>query len=604
MIRTINWLTLALLSFNYHGTLGAQETAPDAGHRFPATERPAADTLIDGKLTAAASQVDLDRGLLAHWPLRGDVVDMVTGTASGEIQGPVDLRSSDRSAGFFGSGSWLEIPATKAPRLAGGDFSLAAWVRCDEADPRGDGQLTGDLISQYDPRSRRGFQLSLKSAAGVTSNQPNWRHLQFGIDDDRSGAWRDCGRPGEAVFGFALAVHEGALYAGTCEAGQGQAGTVYRYGGEQNWIDCGAPDRSNSVTSLAVYRGQLYAGTGKYRLAGSSLTESENEQLGGRVFRYAGGKQWVLCGELPDTEAIGGLVVFKDRLHASSLYRPAGFFRYEPETQTWSRLPVPQGLDATTQEIADRRVEAMTVFGGYLYASSYDGGHVYRFDSEGWLDCGRLGDNTQTYSFAQYDGRLYVGTWPSGRVYRFEEPNRWSDVGRLGEELEVMGMMVHNGRLFAGTLPLAEVYAFNGTDAWQRLKQLDTTPDVRFRRAWTMAEHDGELFTSTLPSGKIFAYTQGAQVSWGHPLPSRWCHVAATQSDQRLTLYLDGVKVSQSPLLEGEAHNLDTQAPLRIGAGMNGTLNGQLSDVRIYGRALEPREVGALATRPPTAAER
>lgn len=575
MIRTIGWLTLAVVGFGCHGTLCAQGTIP------------------------AAVQVDLDRGLLAHWPLQGDVVNRVAGSAAGKVQGQVDLGSSARSAGFFGSGSWLEIPAAAAPRLAGGDFSLAAWVRCDEADPRAAGLLTGDLISQYDPRSRRGFQLSLKSATGVTSNQPNWRHLQFGIDDDRPGAWRDCGRPGQAVFGFSLAVHEGALYAGTCEAGKEQSGRVYRYGGEQNWIDCGAPDRSNSVTSLAVYRGRLYAGTGKYRLAGSSLVESENEQLGGRVFRYVGAQQWELVGELPDTEAIGGLVVFQDRLHASSLYRPAGFFRYEPDAQSWSRLPVPQGLDATTQAIADRRVEALTVFAGHLYASSYDGGHVYRFDGQAWLDCGRLGDNTQTYSFAQYDGRLYVGTWPSGRVYRFEEPNRWSDVGRLGEELEVMGMMVHNGRLFAGTLPLAEVHAFDGVDAWQRLTQLDTTPDVRFRRAWTMAEHAGELFTSTLPSGKIFAFQQGTQISWGHSLPSRWCHVTATRSDQRLTLYLDGAKVAQSAPLDGAAYNLDSETPLRIGAGMNGTLNGQLSDVRIYGRALDPAEISSLASRSP-----
>jgi hypothetical protein len=41
-----------------------------------------------------------------------------------------------------------------------------------------------------------------------------------------------------------------------------------------------------------------------------------------------------------------------------------------------------------------------------------------------WSDCGQLGNNTQTYSFAVYKGRLYVGTWPSGRVYSFGEINR------------------------------------------------------------------------------------------------------------------------------------------------------------------------------------
>src|SRR5690606_33104255 len=117
--------------------------------------------------------------------------------------------------------------------------------------------------------------------------------------------------------------------------------------------------------------------------------------------------------------------------------------------------------------------------------------------------CGQLGDNTQTYSFAVYYGRLYVGTWPRGRVYRFEGNNDWTDVGRLGDELEVMGMLVHNGRLIAGTLPLAEVYSYEGDTIWRKLTRLDHTPDVTYRRAWTMAEHNGKVYCSTLPSGKI-----------------------------------------------------------------------------------------------------
>jgi hypothetical protein len=67
----------------------------------------------------------------------------------------------------------------------------------------------------------------------------------------------------------------------------------------------------------------------KYRLAGSSLLESKNPNLGGKVYRYAGDQSWEDCGQLPDTEAIGGLVVYRGRLCASSLCRPAGFFRYE-----------------------------------------------------------------------------------------------------------------------------------------------------------------------------------------------------------------------------------------------------------------------------------
>ena len=233
----------------------------------------------------------------------------------------------------------------------------------------------------------------------------------------------------------------------------------------------------------------------------------------------------------------------------------------------------------------------MTVHEGWLYAGSYDGGHVYRFDGRVWEDCGRLGENTQTYSFTQYDGHLYVGTWPSGSVYRFEAPDKWSDCGRLGDELEVMGMMVHNGRFLAGTLPLAEVYEYQGLSAWKRLAQLDHTPDVRYRRAWTMAEHAGQLFCSTLPSGRIFSMSAGQQVQWGHTLPAKWCEIIAVRSSDRLTLFVDRQQVAQSTAVDTTSWNLNSTAPLRIGAGMNGTLNGRIADLRIYRGALSPTKI-------------
>jgi len=540
-----------------------QVSYPDTGHRFPSAERQAAYAFLDKHLRRQPTTVDLNDSLAAHLPLRANDLD---GTSPNRL--PVGKQ----------------------------DFSLAMWVRCDEPSD----SLPGDLISQYDVTKKRGFHLTLKSAPGSTTNQANWRHLQFGIDDDQSSPWRDCGRPGNATLGFALAVHDGNLYAGTCEPGIDQSGRVYRYAGGDRWIDCGAPDRSNSVTSLAVYRGKLYAGTGKYRLAGSSLAESENQNSGGRIYRYDDANRWIDCGQLPNTEAVGGMVVFQDRLYASSLYRPAGFFRYEPAspesgTGEWTSLPVPIGLDPTSDSMVEKRVEALTVYDKYLYASSYDGGHVYRFDGTAWTDCGQLGGNTQTYSFAQYQGKLHVGTWPSGKVYRFENLNQWTDVGRLGQELEVMGMSVHNGRLIAGTLPLAEVYAYDGGQSWQRMTQLDSTPDVKYRRAWTMAEHDGEVYCSTLPSGKVFAYSQGHQVAWGHPLPSRWCHVTAVKTSQQLRLYVDGELVAQSYLAEQANFDLDGNADLKIGSGMNGPLNGRLADVRFYLRTLADEEIEALA---------
>lgn len=535
--------------------------------------------------TAPAVPSEPATGLIGYWPLLDSPNDVSGRQLTPRVHGDVRFRASalpapvTGAAEFNGRDSWLEVPADRLASLGTGDFSISLWLQC----PENPDDVPGDLLSQYDPGTRQGFQLGLRSHA-VTTTQASDRHLTFSIDNNRTSEWTDCGRPGNALLAFALAVHEDQLYAGTCEPESGDAGHVYRYAGDGTWEDCGAPDRSNSVTALAVFNGHLYAGTGKYRLAGSALPESENTELGGRVFRFDGPGRWTDCGQLPNTEAIGGLTVFRGRLYASSLYKPAGFFRYESDGQ-WTSCGTPDG----------RRVVALGCWNGHLYATSYDGGFVFRYDGDTWTDCGQLADNTQTYSFAVYQGRLHVGTWPSGRVYRFEDINQWTDTGRLGEELEVMGMLVHNGRLLAGTLPLAEVYEMESTPAWKKLTRLDHTPDVRYRRAWTMAEYRGQVFCSTLPSGKVHSFEAGRNVAAGRTLAPGWHHVAAIRSGRQLQLWVDGQLSAESRTFNPDDYDLRTSAPLRIGFGQSDVFRGQLSEVRLYNRSLKASEVQQLA---------
>ncbi len=538
-----------------------------------------------------------DDGLIAHWPLAENGEDVsgndLHATAHGVDFTAIGPSGAPKTAAAFGGeGDFLEIPTNDRLRLGAKDFSVSLWVHADsEFD-----DVPGDLISQYDPATHRGFHLGLKTNAGVTFSQANVRQLQFGIDQDRPDeSWQDCGTPGNALLAFALCEFDGQLYAGTCEPGRDDTGHVYRYGGDDQWIDCGAPDRSNSVTSLAVFDGQLYAGTGKYRVAGSSLPESENTTLGGHIFRYAGESKWIDCGRLAESEAVGGMVVYRNRLYASSLYRPAGFFRYEGET-TWKEVGSPPRPADLPGDTAEMRVEAMGVYNGWLYATSYDGGRVFRYDGKSWFDCGQLADNTQSYAFAILQGRLYVGTWPSGRVYRFEKPQEWTDVGRLGEELEVMGMLVHNGRLIAGTLPLAEVYEFDNQSSWKKLTRLDHTPDVRYRRAWTMAEHDGRLFCSTLPSGKVYSWRAGRVAMAGKAFPTGWHHVAAVRSGGSIKTFVDGNLAATQSEFNAADYDLTCDQPLRIGFGPNDYFKGKLSDVKLYGRALSDFEILSYVT--------
>jgi hypothetical protein len=538
-------------------------------------------TEVDISATAAISA----DGPVAWWKLAGDAHDSAGNGLHGRNHGATfqDGKFPTRSAKFDGLGQHIKIPAAERLQLGPGPFTLSLWVNT-AADLDDD---LGDLVSQFDPQTRTGFHLSLRNNAGVTHSQANYRQLQFGIDAGTEPVFTDEGRPGNAVYGQSMAVHDGHLYVGTCEPGNDQAGHIYRYDGPGNWTDLGTPDLANSITGMAAFGGSLYVGSGKYRLGGSSLKESENPHLGGKIFRYAGEKRWEEVGRFPEMEAVGGIVVYRGKLYVGSLYKPASFFRYDGE-RSWTPLAVPNG----------KRVEALGVYNGFLWATGYDEGHVYRFDGEKWADLGRVGeeDNTQTYAFATYEGLLHVATWRTGKVFRWTN-DMWDDRGRLGEELEVMGMLVHNGSLYAGTLPSGQIYRYNGGRQWTLLKQLDTTPDVKYRRVWTMAQFQGKLFATTLPSAHVWSMQTGACVTSDREFPSGWHHVAAQRTSDRLRLFVDGELVVESRPTSASPLDLSNQQPWRIGAGSGDSFHGAMADVRLHLQPLSPDAIRDLAKR-------
>lgn len=485
---------------------------------------------------------------------------------------------------FDGQGAHIEIPSEgPTSRLGAGDFSFAAWVETEEAMD----DLIGDLISKYDPDSRKGFSIGFLDNAGVGIGHSNHRNLFFGVDDgQKQPVWVDRGRPGEAVFIMSLTVYEGQLYAGSFESGSERSGKVHRYAGDKGWIDCGFPDSANAVSALAVYRGELYAAASHYRAGGSSLEASENTTPGGRIYRYLGGVHWELCGELEGHEAIAGLVVYNDYLYASSLYAPAGMYRYEGGTR-WVDCGNPNS-----------RCVVLGTFNGDLLSGGYDAdwGGVARYDGgKDWTYLGTPPGVTQTYSFAAYEGDLYVGTWPEGAVFRYGGDSEWIHAGRLGEELEVMGMMVYNGKLYAGTLPLAEVHRYEGEGKWTNTGQLDKTPDVKYRRAWTMAIHDGKLFCGTLPSGHVHSMETGQCISYDSEVPSGKRHVAAVYESGKLSLYIDGGLVAKSDSGAQGSIDFSNDRPLRIGHGPQDSFKGRMKDVRLYERTLAEEEIRELA---------
>jgi hypothetical protein len=149
--------------------------------------------------------------------------------------------------------------------------------------------------------------------------------------------------------------------------------------------------------------------------------------------------------------------------------------------------------------------------------------------------------------------------------------------------------------MYGGTLPLAEVYRYDGATTWTKFGRVDHTPDVRFRRAWSMAVYKGRLFVGALPSGRVLSIEVGRNATYDKPLSAGWHHVAAVRDESRLRLYVDGSQIAESAELNGQEFNLKSDQPLKIGMGAQDHFHGGLADVRIYRGALTAAEVKNLA---------
>mgnify|MGYP003734278835 CR=1 FL=1 len=142
--------------------------------------------------------------------------------------------------------------------------------------------------------------------------------------------------------------------------------------------------------------------------------------------------------------------------------------------------------------------------------------------------------------------------------------------------------------LFRNTL-----YRYGGGKEWARVGRIDRTPDVQYRRAWSMAVYRGRLFCGTLPSGRVHALEAGACATCDSQLAPGWHHLAAVRRKERLEIYVDGRLAGESGIA-GD-FDIDNGCPLTIGRGAQGSFNGRIRDVRLYARGLSAAEVERLS---------
>src|SRR5262249_12182394 len=148
-------------------------------------------------------------------------------------------------------------------------------------------------------------------------------------------------------------------------------GRVYRYAGGTNWVDCGQPSENRTLNCAASYKGKLYVGGGP-------------------------GNWGVYVMEEPN------------RWRESKIFSKSGPRRCSPHT--------------------------MCLYSGKLYVGWPS---VWSFDGREWTYAGVPSEpegTLQTHSLAVYRGQLCAGTWPLARVSRYLGGEKWEVFGRVGED--------------------------------------------------------------------------------------------------------------------------------------------------------------------------
>jgi hypothetical protein len=564
-----------------------------------------------------------ETALLGYWKLAGDARDHSGKGRHGRPHG-VDFSAAGpagapgTAACFDGVADCIEVADHPELALGKGPFSLAAWVRVEEEHA----DVVGDIAAKYDPASRRGFNLYINASSAGYNSHGDSRHLHFGIDNAVDAAWEDCGilHP-ENTYVSSLTVHEGQLYAAQADAlGLGSRSChVWRYAGGQGWEDCGrvSPDLGQrSAYALLVHRGSLYCGTGRQDWMASGPDHGSFVH----VYRYLGGTEWEDLGQVGRNYRILSLASFRGELYCGTdVCHPlihadsCRVFRHRGGKE-WEDCGRPG---------EQRHVFSLMVHDGQLYAGGDGQIHRYLGGTE-WEYLGQPFGNTQVHCLQVYRGDLWAGTWPQGHIARYAHGQSWEDMGLVGDTRpflrerinEINDLTVHNGSFFAGVIPKGEVYRYQGGGRWEMMRRLLPNPGYdpgqvdSWARVPCLTAHGGMLYAGTgtcrgyaeekpLPeAGRVYRTGIGQAQAHEHDLGNGWRHVTAVREADRLRLYLDGRQVAGSQTFAGSSYDLQTHVPLHLGFGSVDYFSGALAEVRLYGRALNPEEVAALARRP------
>ncbi len=270
-------------------------------------------------------------------------------------------------------------------------------------------------------------------------------------------------------------------------------------GGWERIASRGLDTQSNAAAGvMARFAGKIYLGT--------------NNPNGCRVWSYDGLDWYQEIGAdeagtptgpgfgLASNTNVSAMAVFQSRLYLSVRNATRGCSIWSFNGETWTQV-VGQGAQGTPTgpgfgEAANIDVPAMAVFGGRLYAGTYNEGgcQVWQYDGQTWLRvaAGGFGDteNFGAASMAVYYGRLYVGTYSNNyssgcQIWSYDGLSWTQVVGQgapgtptapgFGEAYnrKASSMAVYDAGLYVGTYDSSgskgcEVWSYDGAN-WTRV---------------------------------------------------------------------------------------------------------------------------------------
>jgi chitodextrinase len=209
------------------------------------------------------------------------------------------------------------------------------------------------------------------------------------------------------------------------------------------------------------------------------------------------------------------------------------------------------------------------------------------------------------YAFSEGTGTVAADTSDNGHDGTVAGAT-WT-TGRYGSGLSFNGS---SGRV---DLPALGTFYDTGftLEAW--VKKRTTASDVAVLGTWVGGESGGPMiwvhhgtgrYNLTLNTGALASYLDSGRA----PGVGVWQHVAATYDGIVARFYVDGAEVA-SRIFTGNVGDSDTWRIGAYGPGPAGFFDGEIDEVRVYGRALGPAEidydrthrVGPPDVTPPTA---